>query len=134
RPPRELRRAAVVFVMKIALVFLLACAGCGCRSGVPVHEWRTDAGLARADSIERARALAELAEELAPAVCALLEVPMAPPFVLLFDSELDHHGLRVWRDGRGRIVDRRIELGPAVLEQLRFAVTHELVHWYRQGI
>ena len=75
--------------------------------------------------------LADLGDEFAPKICAILAVEPEPAFVIWHVPKLESGGIYVARDDEGNITDRRIEIGEqGVRRQARFAVAHELVHWY----
>lgn len=112
---------------------LLALAPCGCRSAQPRFEYATPTGVARSDDEHVARAIAEIADSFSAPVAREMEVDQPPPFVI----HHVHHvptpfggGVWVVRDRAGRVVDRHIVISNLGLMQARFAIAHELVHWY----
>jgi hypothetical protein len=95
---------------------------------VPRFEFVSPEGTVRAVSLDAARQYAELLEEVAPKVRAMLvETDASRPSIWLVADGL--------HDGLGAIVIRpRIVIGPAARKLDRYVLTHELVHWQASGV
>lgn len=114
------------------LSFCLVLAAC---TVPPRFESRVPLGTARSDEPELAVRLADTGNQLAPAICAWLRVEPAPPFVIWHVPRVEAADFLVERDRDGAILSRRIEIGDFMARrQTRFAVGHELVHWYARGV
>jgi hypothetical protein len=116
--------------------FLLLLAGLSgaCRTTPPKFESCATLGSARSDDPSLARKLALTGDEAAALICSSLNVEPEPPFVIWHMPEMKAAGLLVERDLADKILGRWVEIGDVMArEQTRFAVAHELVHWYARG-
>jgi hypothetical protein len=119
--------------MRYLFAFLIL-AACSCRASLP-YEHRTATGVARANDLAQARSVGIMSELFLHRTAAQLGVPPKVGFVVHYDDSVEGpNGIRVWRDRRGKVIDRRIELGGDSRDSQDFCVAHEMVHWNLQGV